>query len=141
MNIGALAQLLQASINSGVLAQTAGAVNLNNSANAYFNAVNNPYPTTAQVGAFINMFPAALQPTVQLFTPFFLGNKYSYFGANATDRNNNNVTRTGYEEKYLVDYNTINAKFTGGLYYKFNANLELSLNSYVGTGTDCIYRS
>lgn len=135
VNISALSQLLQASINGAVLAQTGGAVNLNNSANAYFTAIGNPYPTNAQVGAFVGMFPAALQPTVQLYLPFFIGNRNNYFGSNATDRGNNNVTRTGYEEKYLVDYNTLNVKFTGGLHYKITSNLELSLNTYIGTGT------
>lgn len=135
VNMPGLAQLIQASIQAGVLQQTGNAVNLNNSANAYFGALNNPYPTNAQLGAFVGGFPAALQPTVQSFLPFYLGNRYGYFGANALAQANNNITRTGYEEKYLVDYSSLNAKFTGGLFYKIRPNLELSLNTYIGTGT------
>ncbi len=136
VNIAALSQVLQASINAGVLQASGGAVNLNNSANAYFGAIGNPtYPSNAQVGAFIALFPASLQPAAQLFVPFYLGNTRNYFGANATDRANNNVTRTGYEEKYLVDYGNLNVKFTGGLHYKITPGLEASLNSYMGTGT------
>ena len=48
---------------------------------------------------------------------------------------NNSVSRTGYEEKDLVDYNTINAKFSGGIYYNITPNIEASLTTYFGTGT------
>src|SRR6185436_2417319 len=44
-------------------------------------------------------------------------------------------TRTGYEEKYLVDYNSLNVKFVGGLHYKITDNIEASLNTYIGSGT------
>jgi len=110
-------------------------VNLNNSANAYFGALNNPYPTNGQLATFVGGFPSALQPTVQSFLPFYLGNRYGYFGANAQAQAANNITRTGYEEKHLVDYSSLNAKFTGGLFYKIRPDLELSLNTYIGTGT------
>ena len=46
-----------------------------------------------------------------------------------------NVSRTGYEEKYLVDYNTYNLKLNGGINYKINDNIEASLTAYWGTGT------
>ncbi|NJO26046.1 MAG: hypothetical protein HC867_10200 [Bacteroidia bacterium] len=45
------------------------------------------------------------------------------------------VSRTGYEEKHLVDYNTINFKFTGGVFYKITPAIEASWNTYWGTGT------
>jgi outer membrane receptor protein involved in Fe transport len=48
---------------------------------------------------------------------------------------NQNVSRTGYREKDLVDYNTQNFKLTGGLFYKITPGIELSFNSYFGTGT------
>jgi hypothetical protein len=59
---------------------------------------------------------------------FYNGLKNNYF-------QNYNVSRTGYEEKYLVDYNTVNAKFTGGLHYKITPGIEASWNTYFGTGT------
>lgn len=45
------------------------------------------------------------------------------------------VSRTGYEEKSLVDYNTYNLKLTGGLYYNLSETVEASLIGYWGTGT------
>jgi len=45
------------------------------------------------------------------------------------------VSRTGYQEKDLVDYNTINFKFTGGIHYKITPAIEASWNTYWGTGT------
>ncbi len=46
-----------------------------------------------------------------------------------------NVSRTGYAEKDLVDYNNYNVKLNGGLYYKLTNNIEASLQAYYGTGT------
>ena len=136
VNIPALSQLLQATINNGVITASGGLVNLNTSAAGYFAAIGNPtYPTNTQVANFIALFPAALQPAAQLYVPFYLGNTRNYFGITGADRSNNNVTRTGYEEKYLVDYGNLNAKFVGGLHYKITNNLEASWNSYIGTGT------
>lgn len=48
---------------------------------------------------------------------------------------NQNVSRTGYRERDLVDYNTQNFKLTGGLHYRITPTLEASWNSYFGTGT------
>jgi outer membrane receptor protein involved in Fe transport len=45
------------------------------------------------------------------------------------------VSRTGYNESDLVDYNTYNFKGTGGLYYKLTNNVEASLVGYWGMGT------
>jgi outer membrane receptor protein involved in Fe transport len=45
------------------------------------------------------------------------------------------VSRTGYNENNLVDYNTYNVKLSGGLYYKLTESLEASLIGYWGTGT------
>jgi outer membrane receptor protein involved in Fe transport len=46
-----------------------------------------------------------------------------------------NVSRTGYEENTLVDYDTYNVKVSGGLYYKLTDDIEASLVGYWGTGT------
>ncbi len=136
VNIAALSQVLQATVNGGVLQASGGAVNLNNSANSYFTAIGNPaYPTNAQLATFVGMFPASLQPAVQLYLPFFVGNRNNYFGMTTADRIKNNVTRTGYEEKHLVDYGNLNVKLVGGLHYKITNNLEASLNTYIGAGT------
>lgn len=137
INLPALSQLLAGGINSSVLAQSGGLINLNAAANNYFGAIGNPtYPTDAQVAGYVGLFPAgAPQQAAQLYAPLYLANTRNYFGLTPTDRANNNVTRTGYEEKYLVDYNTLNVKFTGGLHYKIRPDLEASFNTYLGTGT------
>src|SRR5690606_40767184 len=45
------------------------------------------------------------------------------------------VSRTGYNEKDLVDYHAYNLKTTVGLGYKINSNTEATLLGYWGTGT------
>jgi|CXWL01.1.fsa_nt_gi outer membrane receptor protein involved in Fe transport len=138
VNLSALSQLLQATINGGVLQSTGGLLNLNNTANAYFGAIGNPtYPSNAQIGGFLGLLPPvpAIQQAAQLYLPFYMANTRGYFGSNATDRARNNVTRTGYEEKHLVDYGNLNVKFVGALHYKITPNLEASWNSYIGNGT------
>jgi len=44
------------------------------------------------------------------------------------------VSRTGYAEKDLVDYNSFNFKLSGGLYYKISSNTEVSLTGNWGLG-------
>ena len=127
-NIALMAPLLRDGLNAAIFGQTG--LNVMNMANAYFNSIGNPtYPTTTQMNTFIGGFPAPLQPAVGFFLGFYNGVKNNYF-ANAS-----NVSRTGYEEKNLVDYNTLNAKFTGGLHYKITPGIEASWNTYFGTGT------
>jgi outer membrane receptor protein involved in Fe transport len=120
----------------GVLA--AGGPDLVLAANSYFGVPGNPlfpgaiglnpYPTNTQVATFLSLFPAQLQPAVQQMLPFYIGLNRGYFhGAS--------ISRTGYEEENLVDYNTLNVKLTGGLHYKITENIEASINSYFGTGT------
>lgn len=50
-------------------------------------------------------------------------------------RSDSVVSRTGYAERDVVDYNTYNIKFNGGLYYKIRPSLELSLVGYWGAAT------
>lgn len=45
------------------------------------------------------------------------------------------VSRTGYYEKDLVDYNSYDFKISGGLYYKLSVNTEASLTANWGEGT------
>jgi outer membrane receptor protein involved in Fe transport len=80
----------------------------------------------AQIVAALNANPATqpLVPTV----PFVLGLRNNTFGGQF-------VSRTGYYEKDLVDYEAYNLKLTGGLYYKLRNDVEASLVGYWGTGT------
>ena len=45
------------------------------------------------------------------------------------------LSRTGYNEKDLVDYNNYNVKLNGALHYKINNNIEASISANYGTGT------
>ena len=45
-----------------------------------------------------------------------------------------NVSRTGYDEKDVVDPTTVNVKLSGGLYYKLTNNIEASFTANWGTG-------
>jgi len=130
VNIGQLAALLSSGVNATVLSQSGGLVNLQAAANNYFAAIGNPtYPSNAQVAGYIGLFPAAVQPAAQLYAPMYLGLTRNYFG------NSNNVTRTGYEERTLVDYNTLNVKINAGVHWNITDKIEASLNTYFGTGT------
>ncbi len=121
----------------GILAQTGGAFDAINhpllGANAYFNAIGNPaYPTNAQLTNYYNLLTAnglgAAVPAIQQMMPFYIGMKNGYFhGAS--------ISREGYKEEDLVDYNTVNAKVTAAFHYKITERLEASLSSYFGTGT------
>jgi outer membrane receptor protein involved in Fe transport len=79
---------------------------------------------------------AGVSPTFAQALPFLIptstvaNNPYraTTFGAQ-------NVSRTGYNENTLVDYNTYNVKVSGGLYYKITDDIEASLQGYWGTGT------
>jgi outer membrane receptor protein involved in Fe transport len=82
--------------------------------------------TYSQIVAALSASPATapLVPAV----PFVYGLNKGYFGSQF-------VSRTGYEEKYLVDYRAYNLKLSGGVNYKINDNIEASLLGYWGTGT------
>jgi outer membrane receptor protein involved in Fe transport len=45
-----------------------------------------------------------------------------------------NVSRTGYSERELINPNTVNFKLAGSLHYKLNQNTEAILAGYWGTG-------
>lgn len=45
-----------------------------------------------------------------------------------------NISRTGYDERDVLNNNTVNVKLSGGLYYKLTGGVEASLVGYWGTG-------
>ncbi len=89
--------------------------------------------TQAEVNAFMSdpqrlaAMNAALSTNPQV-APFFLGMQTGAIP-------NRNVSRTGYLERDLVDYNTLNVKLNGSLHYKITDDIEASWHSYFGTGT------
>ncbi len=122
-NMNAFAQAFQAQTRAGVLAATGNMVDPV--------AILNSLPanaTPAQIGAVIGSLPAALQPTFVNLVPFHFGLRNNIYGSQS-------VSRTGYDENQVVDYNSYNFKLSGGLYYKITPNVEASLSGYWGTGT------
>ncbi|RYE01155.1 MAG: TonB-dependent receptor, partial [Sphingobacteriales bacterium] len=125
-NIG----LIPATIREGVLKATGGTVDLNLFGQQYQTNVGSLSPTA--MAAFVNGLPAAynaIKPTLMQFLPLYVAQQSGLLASNL------NVSRTGYQERDLVDYNTINFKGTAGLFYKITPRIEASLNSYWGTGT------
>lgn len=89
-------------------------------------------PTQAQItNAFLNpsSIPVpAIQAGLNQLRPFYLGAQNNVFGGQF-------VSRTGYNERDLVDYRAYNFKVNGGLYYKITNDVEASVIGYWGTGT------
>jgi outer membrane receptor protein involved in Fe transport len=77
-------------------------------------------------------------PTIQQALPFLIPtstvatNKYRGTFINSSSQN---VSRTGYNENNLVDYDTYNVKVSGALHYKITENIEAILAGNWGTGT------
>ena len=140
INMDAYSLFVQDQTRRGILANTGNAIDVVSLLNAYYGAIGNPkYPTDAQRNGFYTFagFPAqvigainnpALKPSIDNMFAFYNGYKNGYY-------RNTNVSRTGYNEEDLVDYNTLNAKVTAGLHWKITDKIEASLNTYFGTGT------
>lgn len=128
-DMNGFAYFIQDQTRRGILAATGGLLDVVNAANAYFTAIGNPqYPTNAQIATFIGGLPSGTQANVQQMMPFYIGLRNGYF-------NRATISRTGYNEDQLVDYNTINFRMTAAVHYKITNNLEVSLNSHLGMGT------
>ncbi|WP_412467707.1 TonB-dependent receptor domain-containing protein [Pedobacter sp. KLB.chiD] len=85
-------------------------------------------PTAAQQAGFLASLPAALRPAVQNYLPFYVGLKANLIP-------DQNVSRTGYNEENLVDYNTKSLKASGALYYNISNTIQAVAQANWGTGT------
>lgn len=85
--------------------------------------------TYSQIVATVNGNPAyaALRPALP-----YLGVLYSL---NKGTTSNQTVSRTGYNEMNLVDYDTESLKMSGGLYYNLSNTVQLIAQANWGTGT------
>jgi outer membrane receptor protein involved in Fe transport len=61
--------------------------------------------------------------------------KYIYLAYKNNLMPKQRVSRTGYDEKDLVEYKTYNLKISGGLFYRISPATEISFVGYWGTGT------
>ncbi len=140
INMDAFSFYVQDQTRRGVLNATGGALDVVSLMNIYYGAIGNPkYPTNAQRDGFYTFAPfgalvlgtinnPALKPMIDQMFPFYNGYKNGYY-------RNTNISRTGYLEKDLVDYNTLNVKLNAGIHWKITDKIEASWNTYFGTGT------
>lgn len=117
-----VATAVQAQTRAGILAaggpDIVAALNASLPANA----------TTAQIGAFISALPATLRPSVTNLVPF-------YFGLRNSTIPNQSVTRTGYEENVLVNYDAESFKVSGALHYRLSDKITAVAQANWGKGT------
>ena len=116
-----------------------------NSITAFTNSTLGNNPTSTQVSSYfanLNAFlgSAGVQAiTTQAQRDAYLAGMNAFvpinLGLNNNYITNQNVSRTGYNERDLVDYGAMNFKFTAGLHYKITPGIEASWNTYWGTGT------
>jgi outer membrane receptor protein involved in Fe transport len=124
-NMRNIANSVQSATNAGVAAASGGAIpNIVGVMTAGLPV--NATPT--QIGAFLGNFPAALRPTIQNLIPFNIGLRAGIIPDQA-------VSRTGYNEQDLVDYDTRSIKTSTSLHYKFSDNVQAILQANWGTGT------
>jgi len=72
-------------------------------------------------------FPAQLQPTILQMFPF-------YWGLREKLVQNQNVSRTGYNEKDMIDPKTKNIKLSAAFHYRITDKVEAILMGYWATG-------
>ncbi len=84
--------------------------------------------TPVQIGAFLGGFPAALRPSIQNAIPFNIGLRAGLIP-------DQSVSRTGYLEKDLVDYDARSFKTSNSLHYKLSNTVEAIAQVNWGAGT------
>lgn len=130
-NIRDVNSLILENFRAGIAAASGGAIpNIITTLNQIVTAANLPANASpTQVATVLsNFLPSSLMPTVNQLLPFYWGQRQGWVP-------NQGVSRTGYNERELVDYGALNFKFTGGLHYKITPGIEASWNTYWGTGT------
>ena len=124
-NMRIIANSVQTATNAGVAAATGGVIP---NVIGMINASLPPNATPAQIGRFLSGFPAALRPTIQNVLPF-------NFGLRAGIIPDQYVSRTGYNEENLVDYNAKSLKTSTSLHYKLSNTVQAVLQANWGSGT------
>lgn len=119
-----VAQAVQGQTRAGILANTGGTVDIV----ALLNASLPANATSAQIGGFIGALPAPIRPSVTNMIPF-------YFGLRNNVIPNTVVTRTGYNEADLVNYDSRSVKTSGSFHYKLSSTVEAIAQANWGNGT------
>lgn len=84
--------------------------------------------TPAQIVAFLGNFPAPLRPAIQNAIPFNIGLRAGLIP-------DQSVSRTGYLEKDLVDYDARSFKTSNSFHYKLSNTVEAIAQANWGAGT------
>ena len=124
-NMRSVANSVQNATRTGVAAATGGAIP---DVIALINASLPVTATPAQIGGFLGNFPAALRPAIQNVLPFNIGLRAGLIPDQA-------VSRTGYSENNLVDYDTKSFKTSNSLHYKISSTVEAVAQANWGSGT------
>ncbi|MEE1945089.1 TonB-dependent receptor [Pedobacter sp. KR3-3] len=128
-----VSQSVQNQTIAGIATASGGLIpNIKNTMDGAFGAMGVPAtgaPSAAQQAAFLAGLPAALRPAVQNYLPFYIGLRVPGLLPNQF------VSRTGYAETDLVDYDTKSLKTSTSLHYKFNNTVEAIAQANWGTGT------
>lgn len=82
-------------------------------------------PSQAQILGF---YATSNNPQLAPLRALATGLTQGYYGSQV-------ISRTGYNEADVVDYNSYSVRLNGGLYYKITNDIEASLVAYWGTGT------
>ncbi|WP_432713285.1 TonB-dependent receptor domain-containing protein [Pedobacter sp.] len=123
-NMRNVAQSVATQTINGILAATGGTLNIRDLLDARLL----PTATLAEQAALLGTLPAALRSTVENYLPF-------YFGLRNNLIPDQFVSRTGYAEQDLVDYDTKSLKTNTTLNYRFTKTLEAIAQVNWGTGT------
>ncbi len=119
-----IAQAVQGQTRAGILMATGNTVDIV----ALLNASLPANASSMQVAAFMNSLPAPIRPSVQNMLPY-------YFSLRNNLVPNQTVTRTGYEEKDLVDYGSESIKSSGAIHYKLTEKITAVAQANWGSGT------
>ncbi|MBS1579760.1 MAG: TonB-dependent receptor [Bacteroidetes bacterium] len=121
-NLSNVNSSIQAAIKAAVGVPTYTAIY--GASQAYLGA--NPGATIANYNTFLNGIGGGALVGAGYSTFLYGGIKNYYTGQN--------VSRTGYLERDVIDPNTVNVKLQGGLYYKLSSSVEASLTGFWGMG-------
>ena len=120
----AVAQTVQTQTRAGILNATGNMLDIVARLNTFLPA----NASSMQIATFVSSLPAGIRPSAQGLIPV-------YFGLRNNLIPNQSVSRTGYEEKYLVDYGSKSIKTSGAFHYKLTDRLEAIADANWGHGT------
>lgn len=116
-----------ATIGSAAYTQVSGSIDQMLAGGMTYAQIQSQFAGNAQLAPLAQYLPFLIPTSTVATSP--------YRGVFTGAASNGFVSRTGYDEKDLVDYDAFNLKLNGGLYYKITSDVEASLTGNWGTGT------